>query len=159
MSSTQFYLNTLTLALQQFLPDKHAFTKNDFKIIITALFSRTPSDVEVDAIFLNNDQIPRYRIDGIVQDLVYLKRRNLSEEVFSILDIDFKGYFDENDLRKVWENVARKLDWKVVLECFRELCKDKMSFYEFAVVCKLVGLGEDNIVMGDGQSHNVILKY
>lgn len=150
--SVEFHINTLKLSLRLFLPDKPTLTKNDFKILITAIFGRTPSDAEVDTIYQSNDQIPRYRIEGIVHDLVYLKRWDLPAEMFSVLDDSFKGYFDVDDLKRVWENAAKKLDWNVVLRCFRELCvEEKMSYYDFGVVCRRVGLGEEFIALGDGQ--------
>lgn len=155
--SLQFHINTLKLSLQLFFPDKPTLTKTDFKILITAIFGRTPSDAEVDTIYQNNDQIPRYRIEGVVRDLVYLKRRDLPAEMFSVLDDGFKGYFDVNDLKRVWENAAKKLDWNVVLKCFRELCdaEEKMSYYDFGLVCRRIGLGEEFIVLGDGQCDEV----
>lgn len=152
--SMEFYLTTLKLTLEQFLPDKPTLNRNDFKIATTAIFGRTPSDIEVDVIFQNNDQIPRIRIESIVRDyLVYLKRqRHLPAEVFSILDHDFKGYFDVDDLRKVWENTTKRLDWKMVLGCFRKLCpEEKITYYEFQMICKDFGLGDEFLVLGDGQ--------
>lgn len=141
--SVKFHLNSLKLALDQFLSDKSTLTRNDFKILITAIFGRTPSDSEVDTIYQNNDRIPRYAIEAIVRDLVYLKRRDLPAEMFSVMDDGCcRGYFDVDDLKRVWVNAAKKLDWNVVLRCFRVLCDadEKMDYYDFGMVCRLAGL-------------------
>lgn len=152
--SLQFYLNSLKLSLKEFFPNTpSSFTKNDFKTVITATFGRTPSDAEVDVIFQGNHEIPRSRIEDIVRDLVYLKRNNLAADVFAILDGNFKGYFDQDDLKRVWAAAAKRLEWKVVLECFQELCPDgTMNYFDFGVVCRNVGLGDEFAVLGDGQT-------
>lgn len=152
----QFFLSTFKHALQELFPDKPAFTKADFKVIVTATFGRTPSDAEVNATFQMNDLLPISRIEGIIRNLVYLKRKDLSIDAFSVLDLDFKGYFDEGDVRRVWEAVAKRLEWKVVLRCFRDLCPDgKMSYLDFGMVCHATGLGKEYGVLGDGQCENM----
>lgn len=134
----QFYLNSLRLALQEFFPHKPpSFTRRDCKILMTAIFGRGPSDAEMDAIFQSFSELSSSKLEQVVRNLVYLKRRDIVADVFSVVDANFRGHFDEDNLKEVWEAAAKRLEWSDVLGCFRELCPEgRMSYFDFGVVCR-----------------------
>lgn len=128
----QFYGNCLKSALQAFVENPESINDRDFKVLTTAILGYTPSEAETEAVFENRLSITQTEFKSVLDNLIDINCQNLSQDVYSKLDPDFKGFITSDDLRKHRKDACPNLSWNVLHDCFKSLAfGGELTYPEF----------------------------